>query len=420
MAKPAATGAGRSDWRRILYIMFVAQLFSATGFSVTFPFMPLYVKHLGTFTSISLDFWAGAAFSAQAFTMMLAAPFWGALADRYGRKLMVARAMFGGTIMLALMAFVRSAEELVLLRTIQGFLTGTDSAANALVASTAPREKAGFAMGLLQVSLWGGIALGPLIGGFLAEAFGYAMPFLVTAAMLFIAGVLVWFGINENFEPSTHLTDNRVSFVAEWRHVLSMPGVVLTYTLRFLNALSRSMIIPILPLFVATLVLNGEGVSSMTGLIVGIPSAAATATAIYFGRLGDRIGHRRIVIACAFAAALCYIPQSFVSEPGQLLLLQIFTGAATGGLISCPSALLARYTDPGEEGAVYGLDNSIVSGARAVAPLIGASIALWLGYRGVFLLTGVILLLMVFLAVRWLPDTASSRVMMSKRELKTT
>jgi DHA1 family multidrug resistance protein-like MFS transporter len=414
----SATG---SSWRRILYIMFVAQLFSATGFSVTFPFMPLYVKHLGTTTGISLDFWAGAAFSSQAFTMMLAAPFWGALADRYGRKLMVVRAMFGGTILLGLMAFVRSAEELVLLRTIQGFVTGTDSAANALVASTAPREKAGFAMGLLQVSLWGGIALGPLLGGFLADTFGYAMPFLVTAACLFFAGVLVWFGIDETFVPSESLTTNRASFIAEWRHVLSMPGVVLTYTLRFLNALSRSMIIPILPLFIATLVADGEGVSSLTGLIVGIPSAAATATAIYFGRLGDRVGHRRIVIACACAAALFYIPQSFVTEPGQLLLLQILVGAATGGLLSSPSALLARYTEPGEEGAVYGLDNSIISGARAVAPLVGASIALWFGYRGTFLATGLILLLMVFLAVRWLPEAAAPRVKtLSKQQLKTT
>lgn len=408
-----------SGWRRILYIMFVAQLFSATGFSVTFPFMPLYVKHLGTFTGISLDFWAGAAFSAQAFTMMIAAPIWGALADRYGRKLMVARAMFGGTIMLALMAFVRSAEELVLLRTIQGFITGTDSAANALVASTAPREKAGYAMGLLQVSMWGGIALGPLLGGFLAEAFGYAIPFLVTAVMLFIAGMLVWFGIDENFEPSEHITQNHPSFVAGWRHVLSMPGVPLTYTLRFLNALSRSMIVPILPLFIATLIADGQGVSAITGLIVGIPSAAVTASAIYFGRLGDRIGHRRIVIMCAGAAALCYIPQSFVNEPTHLLLLQILTGAASGGLLASPSALLARYTEPGEEGAVYGLDNSIVSGGRAAAPLVGAAIALWFGYRGVFLMTGVILLLMVFLAVRWLPEADAPSVMVSKRQLKT-
>ena len=70
--------------------------------------------------------------------MMIASPIWGAIADRYGRKLMVERAMFGGSIILLMMAFVTSAEQLVVLRTIQGLITGTVAAANALVASIAP------------------------------------------------------------------------------------------------------------------------------------------------------------------------------------------------------------------------------------------------------------------------------------------
>lgn len=247
-----------SGWRRTLAVMFLAQLLSATGFSVTFPFLPLYVHSLGTQTGISLEFWAGMAFSGQALTMMLIAPLWGALADRYGRKLMVERAMFGGTVLLALMAFARSAEELVLLRAIQGFITGTDSAANAMVASVTPRERMGFAMGMLQVGMWGGIALGPLIGGLLADAFGYAMPFFVTAALLGLAGVLVWWGVDEKFEPAASPDGQRITIIAGWRHVVSMPGVAPTYTLRFMNALSRSMITPILPLFVQSLLLTSS------------------------------------------------------------------------------------------------------------------------------------------------------------------
>ena len=193
--------AAPRTWKRTLYIAFFAQLISAMGFSLIFPFLPLYVQALGTTTGISIDFLAGMVFSAQALTMMIASPIWGSLADQYGRKLMVERAMFGGTLLLFLMAFVTSAEQLVLLRAIQGFITGTVSANNALVASTAPRERMGYAMGLLQVGQWSGVAMGPLIGGVLADAYGYAIPHIFTAILLGIGGILIHFGIDEEFQP---------------------------------------------------------------------------------------------------------------------------------------------------------------------------------------------------------------------------
>ncbi|MCK4976131.1 MAG: MFS transporter, partial [Anaerolineales bacterium] len=134
-------------WQRTLYIIFFAQLVTAVGFSSIFPFLPLYVESLGTVTNLSVEFLAGMVYSAQAFTMMIASPIWGALADRYGRKLMVERSMFGGSIIILLMAFVSSAEQLVFLRAIQGLITGTMAAASALVAATVPRQRLGFSMG---------------------------------------------------------------------------------------------------------------------------------------------------------------------------------------------------------------------------------------------------------------------------------
>lgn len=396
-------------WQRTLYIVFFAQLMSSMGFSLIFPFLPLYVQSLGTTTGISIEFWVGMVFSSQAVTMMLASPIWGALADQYGRKVMVERAMFGGAILLFFMAFVTSAEQLVLLRTIQGFVTGTVSANNALVAASAPRERMGYAMGMLQVGLWSGISLGPLVGGVMADAFGYALPHIFTAVFLALGGILIHFGVEEHFEPTIGGQKGRHALVAEWRHVLSMHGVVLTYGLRFLTALMRSMIVPIAPLFVQTLLVENSGVSSVTGLMIGLSSAAATVTGIYFGRLGDRIGHRKIVLGSAIASGLLLLPQAFVTEAWQLIVLYALTGAATGGLVSSPSALLAQFTDPGEEGAVYGLDNSIVAGGRALAPLMGSGLALWLGYRGVFMVAALLPVALVILAVRGLPKHVPER-----------
>lgn len=395
-------------WQRTLYIMFVAQLTSAIGFSTIFPFLPLYVQEIGSSRGWSLEFSVGLVFSVQGFTMMVASPIWGALADRYGRKLMVQRATFGGAILILLMGFARSAEDLVLLRAIQGFVTGLVSAANALVASQAPRERTGYAMGVIQVGLWAGVAVGPLIGGAIADTFGYRTAFVVTAVMLATAGVMVWLGVEEVFTPPEKDKKKSSNILTDWRHILLASGVGVTYGLRFLSNLARTMILPIAPLFIVTLLPESAKVNTFTGLVIGSAAAASTATAIYLGRLGDQIGHRRVLKASALAAALFYLPQSFVTTAWQLLILQALTGAAAGGIMPALSALLARYTKPGEEGSVYGLDNSIGAGARALAPLAGAAVAHWFDLRSTFAATAVLFFSIVLLASWRLPETQSS------------
>ena len=392
-------------WQRILYITFFAQLMTAVGFSIIFPFLPLYIKELGSDSSLGIEFLAGLVFSAQAFTMMIAAPIWGTLADRYGRKIMVERALFGGAAILLLMAFVRSAEELVLLRAIQGLITGSIPANYALVASVTPRERTGYAMGLLQVGLAGGVALGPLIGGAIADTYSYSAAFYVTSGLLLVSGILVLIGVREEFVSSDILVNGR-SILSQWRHVLSLPGVVMTYVIRFMDGLGRMMLIPMIPLFIESLIEGAPRVNTFTGLVVGVSAATATLSAVYLGRLGDRIGHRKIVIACFITGFILYLPQSLVTQGWQLLVLQASVGVAIGGITPGISALLTRYTPAGEEGAVFGLDSSVQAGARTVAPLLGASVATWISLRSTFIVTALLCLLAGVLAFWILPKRA--------------
>lgn len=371
-------------WKRTLYIMFAAQMITMIGFSSIFPFLPLYVESLGSVSSLSTELLAGMVFSGQAFTMMIASPIWGALADRWGRKLMVERAMFGGAVILGLMAFVRSAEELVALRAVQGLITGTIGAANALVAATVPRKQVGYAMGLMQVGMGMGLGLGPVIGGTVADAFGYRAAFYVTSALLGLAGIIVFLGVKETVAPGGSTPKRPPGIFSQWPRLLSTPGVIMVYILRFINQMGRMLFIPILPMFILMLIDSTARANSFTGLVIGI-SAAATATfAVFLGRWGDRVGHGRILFACFLLCALFFLLQAVAQSGWQFLCLQVLSGAALGGIVPGISALLANYTRPGDEGAIYGLDNSIVSGARVVGPMIGVSVAMWLGLRAVF------------------------------------
>jgi DHA1 family multidrug resistance protein-like MFS transporter len=392
-------------WHRTLWILFVAMLFTAVGFSSIFPFLPLYVKFLGSTTGMSIEFLAGMVYSVQGFTMMIASPIWGMLADKYGRKLMVERSMFGGAAIVLLMAFVRSGEELIILRAIQGLITGSVAASSALVASIAPKDRTGYAMGVLQVGMGSGIALGPMLGGAIADTFGYSATFYITSSLLFFAGLIVLFGIQEDFIPKGRSLTVKKRFLMKYRQILSTPGVLTTYTTRFLSRLGRMTVIPIIPLFIQILLPEETSLNTFTGLVIGIAAGSTTISAIVLGRLGDKIGHRKVLISSALMAGLLYFPQSLITEGWHLLFLYTLVGAAMGGLITSISALLAQYTSHGDEGTVYGLDNSIQASARALAPLLGSGITVWISLRASFVFTALIFFLAGFIATIGLPKS---------------
>jgi len=376
------------QWRRNLYVLFGVQLLTTAGFSLVFPFLPLYIKELGVATRGSLEFWSGMVFSTQALMMMISSPIWGVVADRYGRKPMLLRATLGGAILITLMGFAQNAEQLVLLRTIQGAITGVVSSVNALVAATAPKEKTGSALGLLMLGRWGGVALGPVIGGILGDAFGFRESFWITGVMLAVAGLCVWLWVHEEFTPVEKA--KRPSLVGSYSMLLRAPGMAGLYSLSFLRSLGQMMIYPVVALFMIELMGTESGAATASGLMIGAVAAASAISSVYLGQLGDRIGHERILAASAVGAVLFYLPQPFVTAPWQLIILQGLTGFTLGGLLSPMAALMNLWTPPNTQGATYALDNSVAAAGRSISPMIAAGVATWVGVRGVFGITALV------------------------------
>lgn len=383
-----------AEWRRNLYVLFVVQVLSVAGFSLVYPFMPLYVAELGVSTRGSIAFWSGLVFSAQAVTMMLSSPVWGTLADRYGRKPMLIRATIGGAVMVALMGFAQSAEQLVLIRTFQGLLTGIVSATSAMVAATVPKEKSGESLGLIQTGLWVGAAVGPLIGGVVSEAFGYRASFWFTGAALALAGVAVIFWVKEDFERPP--PQKRVRFWESYRDLLRVPDMPSLYWVSFLQSLGRSVTMPLLAFFFVELLSSSEGAAVLSGLSIGAKAAIGSVSAVYLGRLSDRVGHEKVLTAGAIFAILVYFFSTFVTNAWQLLALQALIGVSAGAIMPATSALLNLRTPHGAYGATFGLSNSVSAAGRMVAPMLGAAVFPLIGMRGVF---GVVTIVYVVLAL---------------------
>ncbi len=371
------------DWQRNLYIIWAAELTAIAGFSLVFPFLPYYVQELGVTELSKVELWSGLLLAGPAAGMAVFSPIWGSLADRYGRKLMVERAMFGGAVLLGAMGLVHNVWQLAILRILQGCITGTVLATTTLVASGVPRWRSGYALGLLQMAVRSGASIGPLLGGVIVEAFGYRAAFWTTAALLLMAGLSVLFFVEEEFDlpprenPFKGFREG-LTLVLRSRAFLALVGT------RLAMRLGSNIVNPMLPLFVQSLMPDQRGVASLTGLIMGVSAATSALGAAVLGRIGDRIGHRQLLVACALGAAVLNALQFFVTMPIQLLILQSIAGVALGGTLASISAALAHLAPKGQQGVVYGVDAGVASAAKAVAPMVGAAIAAGLGLRFVF------------------------------------
>ena len=383
-------------WQRNLYLIIGAETIALLGFSISNPFLPFYIQELGVTELKQVAFWVGLINSAAPISMALAAPIWGTVADRVGRKPMRVRAMLGGGAVLSLTAAVANVPQLAALRIIQGALTGTVPAATTLVATSVPRERTGFSLGLLQTAIFVGASLGPSVGGLIGGTLGYRAAFLGSGLLLLMAGGLVTFLVHEQFTPpSSRQSGNALATAL--RSIQRDPILLAMVALLMLNNLSHSVTGPVLPLYVQTLVSDAREASTATGMILGATAVANAMAAVWVGRSADRLGRRRVLLTCLSVASLAYFPQMLTRHPSQLLALRLVLGFALGGVGPVANSALAERGPEGCQGGIYGISTSLNALGTALGPLLGTLIVTHWGLRGVFPVTGALLGLVVLM-----------------------
>jgi DHA1 family multidrug resistance protein-like MFS transporter len=397
----------KENWQVVLYASFIAQTLSIAGFSASLPFIPLFlIKDLHMTDMGEVALWSGAMAAASSITMGVMAPIWGSLADRYGRKSMVLRAMIGGCVLIALMSVTYNVWILFALRILQGALTGTVPANIALVASVTPKERTGYALGIIQTAVFAGSSIGPFIGGTLADLTDYRFTFLITSMALGVAAIIVFFFVNEDFKPvPPDPTAVKITMVQRYKIMFSQKEFVAMLLILSLVQFANSVIMPVLALFIQVLNGHSEGAATMAGLELGITGIASACSAAFAGRMSDKYGHRRVLFISALASAFLYFPQAAVTNVWQLLILRGLMGLFFGGIIPSANALISQLIPEGRKGVAYGLVSSISSLGFAAGPIVGALIAALLSTRAVFLVTGLILLVAAFYIRRVLAVT---------------
>lgn len=361
------------------------------GFSMITPFMSLYIDELGDFSKTQLNMWSGLVFSSTFLVMAFISPIWGRIADRKGRKLMLLRASLGMAIVLGLAAFVTNVYQLLALRTLQGVFSGFISNANTLIATTTPREESGRALGTLTTGNVSGALLGPMLGGVIAQLYGYRVPFMLTGIVLFVAFLLTFFFVHENFTPVKK--GDQISAKQLFSTLSNKRIIFGMFITTMIIQASNNSINPILSLYVRQLLHGNNNVALISGIVAAIPGIATVVAAPRFGALGDRIGTQKILLAGLLLAFLVYLPQAFVSNVYQLMFLRFFVGIADAALIPQVQTMLAKNSPHESTGRIFGYNQSFQAIGNVTGPMLGSTISNSFGYAAVFLSTSILQLI---------------------------
>ena len=127
--------------------------------------------------------------------------------------------------------------------------------------------------------------------------------------------------------------------------------------------------------------------ASLSGLILGATAVTSAFAAGFAGKLGDRIGHERLLAVCAIGGGLLYLPQALVTSPWQLLALRALLGVFTGGLFPGVMATIALRSPAARRGWIFGVTATATALGNAAGPLVGAWVAGAFGLRAAFVFT---------------------------------
>jgi DHA1 family multidrug resistance protein-like MFS transporter len=379
------------------------------GMSMFLPFLPLYLRQLGVTEPGKLEFVSGLLFAAPFFAATVATPVWGVLGDKHGRKLMVVRASLGLALATLLMGFARTVPQLFVLRVAQGAVSGFIAAALALMASKAPRERMGYALGTLQTAIPTGTILGPLIGGTLADLIGYRQIFFVTAAMNFTAGIAVIALVPRDLPGQVQAGFGRV--LDNYKTVFGTPQFRLLFFVLFGSQFALMSIQPVMALYVEALGSSGRLLATTTGVIFAITGVASAIGAPRWGRRGDRRGYRPVLGRALMGAAFFALPQALVARAWQLFILRIGYGAFIGGIVPSVQAMIGIRAPAERRAGIMGVTSTALMLGNLTGPLIGGAVAGSFGLRSVFVLaTAVLAVLLLTLYPRMVeparPETA--------------
>lgn len=374
-------------WKRTVYISLVCVFCTAFGVSQLAPILPLYFHDLGVQTPESMSLWSGLATGATYIIVCLAAPFWGRVADKKGRKITLIRSSFGMALCNALIAFQTTPEGVVLIRLIQGLVSGFYSASITLIASETPIERTGWALGLLASANLAGSLIGPLLGGYIADTVGIRNDFIIVGALMGLAGVLATIFIHENYVPQPN--PEKLSIRKLKEQIPEFNSIVALCVASFIYAICIMSLQPVISVYIKGIVPSDtENLAFIAGAVFSAMGIAQLMSSSPLGKLVDKIGPRKVLVVSLIYVGILNIPQAYVSDVYQLAIIRFLQGFGLGGMLPALNTYLSSKTPREFTGQVFSYNQSCLFFGYFLGSVGGASLMAWLGFTTLFWVSG--------------------------------
>ena len=374
-------------WKRTVYISLVCVFCTSFGVSQLGPILPLYFHDLGVNTPEGMSLWSGLATGITFLIVCLAAPFWGRLADRKGRKITLIRSSFGMALCNVLIAFQTTPEGVVLIRLIQGLVSGFYSASITLIASESPIERTGWALGLLASANLAGSLIGPLVGGYIADTVGIRNDFIIVGILMGLAGVLATAFIHANDVPKPNIEKLSISKLKE--QIPEFSSIVALCVASFIYAICIMSLQPVISVYIKGIVpSNTENLAFIAGAVFSAMGIAQLMSSSPLGKLVDKIGPRKVLVVSLIYVGLFNIPQAYVTDVYQLALIRFLQGFGLGGMLPALNTYLSSKTPREFTGQVFSYNQSCLFFGYFLGAIGGSSLMALLGFTTLFWVSG--------------------------------
>ena len=374
-------------WKRTVYISLVCVFCIAFGVSQLAPILPLYFHDLGVQTPEAMSLWSGLATGATYIIVCIAAPFWGRIADKRGRKITLIRSSFGMALCNILIAFQTTPEGVVLIRLIQGLVSGFYSASITLIASESPIERTGWALGLLASANLAGSLIGPLLGGYIADTVGIRNDFIIVGIIMSLAGLLAAVFIHEDYKPKANVEKLSISKLKE--QIPEFNSVIALCVASFIYAICIMSLQPVISVYIKGIVPSDtENLAFIAGAVFSAMGIAQLMSSSPLGKLVDKIGPRKVLVISLIYVGILNIPQAYVSDVYQLAIIMFLQGFGLGGMLPALNTYLSSKTPREFTGQVFSYNQSCLFFGYFLGSVGGASLMAWLGFTTLFWVSG--------------------------------
>ncbi|PPK74711.1 putative MFS family arabinose efflux permease [Lacrimispora xylanisolvens] len=371
-------------WKRNLFVCWIGVFIAAIGMSEVAPILPLYIRYLGIENTSLVSQLSGIIFGITYLITAIFSPIWGQAADKVGRKPMILRAGIGLSIVYLLMGFVPNVYFLIALCAVQGAITGYSTACNTLIATQTDSEHVGYALGTLSTASIAGSLLGPTLSGVIEATLGVKAVFFIISGLLFIAFIITLLLVQESFARNNKKSQGVWDI---WNMVPQKELTVVILITFFVLGIGLYSVEPIMTQYVTKLSPNASHIALISGLVFSATGLSNIIAAPRLGKLSDKIGAHKVIMIALIVAGVLYIPQAFVQNPWQLLVLRFLLGFAMGGLIPSISIMIKKITPDNLTGRIFGFNMSLGYLGVAAGSILGGQIAGRFSFQYVFYVT---------------------------------